>query len=73
MSNVNTNSPVVQTLAEVEKAHLIKVLELYGNNKTHAAKALGITLKSVYNKLNAYGLADQYCKEAPKKAVEVVA
>lgn len=42
------------TLASVEKAYLLKVLAAAGGNKTKAAKVLGITLKTVYNKLDVY-------------------
>lgn len=52
-------SPVVQTkaiktLAEVEKEHIMGALELFQGNKTKAAEALDISLKTLYNKLNSY-------------------
>jgi DNA-binding NtrC family response regulator len=51
-----TSSPVSaaapRTLKEVEMEHLLKVLEKHGNNKAAAAAELGISLKTIYNKLN---------------------
>lgn len=38
-------------LSEVEDAHIRRVLDACGGNKTEAAKRLGIALKTLYNKL----------------------
>lgn len=49
-----------ETLAEMharwEKGVLAEVLRLVGGNKTEAAKKLGISIRSLYNKLERYGL-----------------
>ncbi len=42
------------SLQEVEKRHILKTLQNYNNNKTHAAKALGISLRTLRNKLHQY-------------------
>jgi DNA-binding NtrC family response regulator len=44
------------TLAEVEKAHVIKVYEGAGRNKSQAARLLGIGLNTLRRKLKEYGV-----------------
>jgi two-component system NtrC family response regulator len=41
-----------RTLEEVELDHLTRVLEKHNGSKTAAAAELGISLKTIYNKLN---------------------
>ena len=50
---------VQMTLDELEKKHICQTLEYLGGNKTRAAKTLGITVKTLYNKLHNYGLIDE--------------
>jgi DNA-binding NtrC family response regulator len=48
-------SPVpagARTLREIEMEHVLRVLEKHGGNKPAAAGELGISLKTLYNKLN---------------------
>jgi transcriptional regulator with PAS, ATPase and Fis domain len=41
-----------RTLEEIEMEHLLRVLEKHNGSKTAAAAELGISLKTMYNKLN---------------------
>jgi transcriptional regulator with PAS, ATPase and Fis domain len=41
-------------LEQVEKRHILKVLNHFNGNKTKAATAMGITVKTLYNKLAQY-------------------
>jgi DNA-binding NtrC family response regulator len=41
-----------RTLKEIEMEHVLRVLEKHGGSKTSAAAELGISLKTMYNKLN---------------------
>ena len=42
------------SVKEMEKALIVKTLEELGGNRTHAAKALGISIRTLRNKLNEY-------------------
>lgn len=44
------------TLEELEKRHIVFTLGHLGGNKTKTAKSLGITVKTLYNKLHSYGM-----------------
>jgi DNA-binding NtrC family response regulator len=51
---LNAASGEEGTLSDVEKRHILKVLNEKQWNKTLAAEALGISLKTLYNKLKVY-------------------
>jgi Nif-specific regulatory protein len=53
---------VALTLGELEKNHIMLTLENLTGNKTKSAKVLGITVKTLYNKLHSYGI--EFDKEA---------
>ncbi len=42
------------TLAELEKRHILAVLAQSGGNRTHAARTLDISIRTLRNKLNEY-------------------
>ena len=45
------------TLADLEKQHIIATLEKFGGNKTRAAKALDINVRTLRKKLTEFGVA----------------
>ena len=56
------------TLAEVERRMTLATLQHCGNVKRSAAKMLGISLKTLYNRLEAYGAADKAQAVVPPAA-----
>ncbi|MFQ5633385.1 MAG: sigma-54 interaction domain-containing protein, partial [bacterium] len=42
------------TVDEMERQLILRTLEMQGNNKTRAAEVLGVSLKTLHNKLNRY-------------------
>ncbi len=52
----------VQSLAEVEKSHIIQVLKELNNNHTHAATALGISRSTLIRKLKHYTISPGVAK-----------
>jgi two-component system, NtrC family, response regulator AtoC len=44
------------TLEEVERAHILQVLDAVGGNKSQAARILGLDRKTLYRRLGSYGL-----------------
>jgi len=52
------------TVEEAEKMLIVKTLAATNNNKTRAAEILGISLKTLHNKLKEYGSASTLVSEA---------
>ena len=50
------NPQEVLPLAEVEKRQILATLEYAKGNRTHAARLLGISIRTLRNKLNEYGV-----------------
>ena len=51
-----SNEPVeVVNLRDLERAVIEAAVSKYPNRKSEVARALGITLKTLYNKLHSYG------------------
>ena len=48
------------TIGELERRYILKALAHFEGNKTQAANALGITIKTLYNKLHEYGEFDKF-------------
>ncbi len=48
------------TLYDLEKNYILKALAHFGGNKTQAANKLGITIKTLYNKLHEYGEFEKF-------------
>ena len=55
--------PVGTTVGEAEKALIMLTLQHTKNNKTRAAEILGISLKTLFNKLKEYGAQEQQSGE----------
>ena len=56
MNTPLSNGAISQTLDEVERLHILSTLKKADNNKTQAAKLLGIGAATLYRKLKEYGL-----------------
>lgn len=56
---VEFNLRVGMTMDDMERRVLLKTLAFFDNDKARAADALGISLKTVYNKLARYAKADR--------------
>lgn len=61
-NRVVTERPVIEvhvgdSLAEVEKVLIMATMGHYDNDKQMTAKVLGFSLRTLYNKLNQYGLS----------------
>lgn len=65
VAKVQASKPVEfthMTLEDLERGHIMGTLSSLSGNKTRAAKVLGITVKTLYNKLHSYGI--EFDKEA---------
>ena len=49
---------IPESLASVERAAILKTLDMAGGNKSEAARRLGITRKTLHKKLKKYGATD---------------
>ena len=62
------------TLAELNKFYILNALEHF-SSKREAAKALGITVKTLYNRLHEYGVFENYAlkpqQPIPQKNAEI--
>lgn len=58
------------TVGEAERLLILKTLESTNNNKTRAADILGISLKTLHNKLKEYGSASAESRAEKEEAAE---
>ncbi len=54
-----TDHPELMTLKEVERRHVVRVLEACQGNRTDAAKVLDLDRKTLYRKLLRWGVSDE--------------
>lgn len=47
------------SIAHIEKEIILTALRFYGYNKATTARSLGISVKTLYNKLESYGVKSQ--------------
>lgn len=53
-TQVFSGVPIGATIETVERQLILKTLESVGGNKTRAARVLGISLKTLHNKVKRY-------------------
>ncbi len=58
-ANLPLNEKVEIVVSEAEKRLIVQALEEVGWKREKAASVLGISVKTLYNKMNKYGLVDQ--------------
>ena len=54
-----TTDPTMLTLDEIDRRHIMYVVEMCGGNRTNAAQVLDIDRKTLYRKLLRWGLAQR--------------
>ncbi len=57
------------TMKDMERQLISETLERTRGNRTHAAKVLGISLRTLRNKLNEFGLQDRPARIAQSRAI----
>ena len=51
----STESPDEESMEDVERRHIEKILESCDGNRTHAAKKLGMNVRTLRNKIKQFG------------------
>ena len=54
--NIDGKHPLCEVTAEAEKAHITKILKSTNGNRTKAAEILGISRKTLWEKLKTFGI-----------------
>ena len=65
-STQSSGADDVISLGDLEKNHILAILDKCSGNRTHAARKLGISIRTLRNKLNEYGLGGK--KEGDEEA-----
>jgi len=47
----------ITSLEQVEKDHILRAIEICDGNRTQAARQLGISIRTLRNKLHEYGMS----------------
>jgi transcriptional regulator with PAS, ATPase and Fis domain len=55
-TSAHPQMPILGSLEEAEKEHILRVLNAHGGNKTQAARTLNIDYKTLLAKLKTYNL-----------------
>lgn len=69
----NGEFSIEMSLEDLEKNHILRALAYHQGNKTKTAHSLGITIKTLYNKLHRYGILQSPEQVADAAAAEAVA
>jgi len=67
-SGGQSGTAIAMTLEDLERNHILQMLAYQHGNKTKTAKVLGITIKTLYNKLHRYGLLESEAAAATAEA-----
>ena len=64
-ASVPASPDSIQSLADLERAHILRALEVCEGNRTKAARHLGVSIRTIRNKLHEYGVAGRDDDAAP--------
>jgi DNA-binding NtrC family response regulator len=56
------NFQIGASISDVEQRLILATLDAYAGNKRKAAEVLGVSLKTLYNRLNTYRVGDVWAK-----------
>jgi transcriptional regulator with GAF, ATPase, and Fis domain len=66
----STDFSVDLSLDDVERGHILRALSYHHGNKTKTAQSLGITIKTLYNKLHRYGILKDPAQTTTETTIE---
>lgn len=64
------HEPLIRPLAELERIAIVDALIKLRGDKPAVARALGVSLKTLYNKLHEYGLPLDYARPVVNVSVD---